>query len=209
VSIGGSCDLRTPSCFQIILHPVIVREDRSGGADFSTHIANGGHPGAADAIDTRAKVLDDCAGAALNREDTGHLQNNVLGTGPALELSREFHANDIGAFQLPWDVCHNVDSIGAANTNAQTTQTATVGSVRIGTDHQQAGEGVILENNLVDDAGSGIPETNAVFGTRGLQEIINLLVDILGAFQILITADLSFDQVIAVDRGGYRDLWQT
>lgn len=57
----------------------------------------------------------------------------------------------------------------------------------------------------MDDAGARIPETNAVFSARGLQEVIDFLIDVLGALQILRTADLSLDQVIAVDGGGYCD----
>lgn len=136
VLIGGSGDFRASGRLQVILHPVIVREERGGGADLGTHVANGRHSGAADAVDARTEVLHDGTGTALDGEDTGHFQNDVLGTGPTLELARELHADHLRALELPRDVRHNVDGIGAADADAQATKTAAIRRVRIGTDHQ-------------------------------------------------------------------------
>lgn len=47
-------------------------------------------------------------------------------------------------------------------------------------------------------AGTWLPEANVVFGAGRGQEIVNLLVDVHSPGQILFTANLSLDQVIAV-----------
>ena len=57
----------------------------------------------------------------------------------------------------------------------------------------------------MNDTGTRTPEPDIVFGTRRRQEVVDLLVDILGASKILLTADLSFDQVIAVHCGRSSD----
>lgn len=64
-------------------------------------------------------------------------------------------------------------------TNAETAQAASVGRVRVSSDHEQAGEGVVLQDDLMNDAGARLPESNAVFSARRLQELVHLLVEIL------------------------------
>jgi hypothetical protein len=81
--------------------------------------------------------------------------------------------------------------------------------VRVGTDHHKTGGSVILEDNLVDDTGSCLPETNTVLGTSGGKEVVDLLVDVVGTSQVLDTTDLSLNQVVAVDRGGDGSLGKT
>lgn len=59
----------------------------SGGADFRAHVADGGHARAGDGVHSGPVVLHDGARAALHRQDAGHLQDHVLGAGPAFELT--------------------------------------------------------------------------------------------------------------------------
>jgi hypothetical protein len=54
----------------------------------------------------------------------------------------------------------------------------------------------------VDDTRSGLPETDAVLGRAGSEEVVDLLVDVLGASQVSNTASLRLNQVVAVDGGG-------
>ena len=58
----------------------------------------------------------------------------------------------------------------------------------------------------MDDATARLPEPDPVLGTGGGQKVVNLLVDILGPGQVLVSFNLSLDQVVAVDSGGDRDL---
>ena len=70
------------------------------------------------------------------------------------------------------------------------------------------GESVVLEDDLMDDSGSGLPEADSVLGSGRGEEVVDLLVHVLGPGQILLALDLGLDQVIAVDRGGHGDLGQ-
>ena len=51
-------------------------------------------------------------------------------------------------FEFPGEPGHDVDSISSAHSDAQTTKTAAVGSVRVRPDHQQTRKRVVLQNDL-------------------------------------------------------------
>ena len=72
----------------------------------------------------------------------------------------------------------------------------------VGADEETAGEGIVLEENLVDDTGAGLPEADVVLGAGAGEEVVDLLVDVDGALEIFCTANLGLDQVVAVDGGG-------
>ena len=61
----------------------------------------------------------------------------------------------------------------------------------------------------MDDSGSGFPESDSVLGSGRGQEVVDLLVEVLGPVQILLALNLSLDQVVAVDGGGDRHLGET
>lgn len=126
----------------------------------------------------------------------------TLGRSPARELSSELHTNDLGSLQLPGKTGHDVDGISTTNTNGGHTKTSSVGGMRISTNEESTGESVVLKHDLVDDTRAGLPETNVVLCARGRQEVVDLLVDVVGAGQILLTTDLSLDKMVTVDGGG-------
>lgn len=78
------------------------------------------------------------------------------------------------AFQFPWDVRHHIDCISAANTNAQTAESATVNGVTVSADKEDAWISVVLQNDLMNYTGARLPETNAKFRTRRRQKVIYL-----------------------------------
>ena len=75
-----------------------------------------------------------------------------------------------------------------------------------GSGSQLTREGVILEDDLMDDAAAWFPEPDSVLGAGGGQEVVHLAVDVLGAGQVLVALDLGLDQVVAVDGGGDSNL---
>lgn len=154
-------------------------------------------------------VLNDGTGSSLDGEDTSDLADDVLGGGPSSDLSLELDTDDLGALELPRDVGHNVDGIGSSDSTGDHTETSGVGGVRVGSDHHSSGEGVVLEDDLVDDTGSGLPETDTVLGRGGGKEVVDLLVDVLGSGKVLKTLDLGLNQVVAVDGGGDSGLGHT
>ena len=182
-------------------HSLVVREEGGGGTDLGTHVTDGSHTSTREGLYSGTVVLDDGTGSTLDGQDTCDLENDVLGRGPAVHLSVEVDTNDLGGLELPRDVGHDIDSVGSSNTTGDHTETSGVGGVRVGSDHHETWEGVVLEDDLVDDTGSWLPETDTVFGTGSGKEVVNLLVDVDGSSKILDTSNLSLDQVITVDRG--------
>jgi hypothetical protein len=89
-----------------------------------------------------------------------------------------------------------------ADTDSSHTETTSVGGVRVGTDEESTGESVVLEDDLVNDTRAGLPETNVVLCAGGGKEVVDLLVDVDGAGQILLVANLGLDEMVAVDGGG-------
>ena len=62
---------------EVIDHAVVEREERGRSADFSTHVADRGHTGAGERLDTRSSVLDDSASSTLDGEDASNLENDI------------------------------------------------------------------------------------------------------------------------------------
>ena len=61
----------------------------------------------------------------------------------------------------------------------------------------------------MNDSGARFPEADAVLGSGRGQEVVDLLVEVLGPVQILLALNLGLDQVVAVDGGGDRHLGET
>ena len=125
----------------------------------------------------------------------------TLGRSPAAKLASKLDTNDLGGLELPGETSHDIDGVSSTDTNGGHTETTGVGSVRVGTDHKTTGESVVLEDDLVNDTRAGLPETEVVLGARRAQEVVNLLVDVVGASQILLATNLGLNQVVAVDGG--------
>jgi hypothetical protein len=102
----------------------------------------------------------------------------TLGRSPAAKTAGKLNTNDLGCLKLPGETSHDIDSISSTNTNGGHTKTTSVGSVRVGTDHKTTGESVVLEDDLVNNTGARLPETDVVLGTRGAEEVVYLLVDV-------------------------------
>ena len=128
-------------------------------------------------------------------------QKRTLGRSPARELASKLDTNNLGGLKLPGEVGHNIDGISTTDTNGGHTETTSVGSVRVSSDHETTREGVVLEDDLVNDTRAGSPETDVVLGASSGQEVVNLLVDVLGTGKILLATNLGLNQVITVDGG--------
>ena len=126
----------------------------------------------------------------------------TLGSGPARDLASEVDADDLGALELPRQIRHNVHSVRASHTARNHTQPTRVGRVRVGTNHQSTREGIVLQDDLMDDSGTRLPESDTVFGGGGGKEVVHLLVDGDGASQVLDASNLGFDEMVAMDGRG-------
>lgn len=72
----------------------------------------------------------------------------------------------------------------------------------VGADEETTRESVVLEQDLVNDTRAGLPETDVVLGASRGKEVVDLLVDANCTGQILGTANLGLDEMVAVDGGG-------
>lgn len=86
--------------------------------------------------------------------------------------------------------------------------------VRVGADHHPSRERVVLQHDLVDDAGPGPPEADPVLGPRRREEVVDLAVGLDGQLEVGDAAEApaavvlrgggALDQVVTVDRRGDR-----
>lgn len=199
VFAGEVTNVLTLGGLQVVVHTVVEGEHRGGSTNLSTHVTDGTHTSARERGNTRSVVLNDSTGTTLDSEKARNLQDDILRSGPAGHLTGKLDTNHLGSLQLPGKTSHDIDSIGTTDTNSSHSKTTSVGGVRVGTDHQTTRESVVLQDNLVNDTGTGLPETNIVLGGGTSQEIINFLVDLVGTSKILVTSDLGLDQVVTVD----------
>jgi hypothetical protein len=136
----------------------------------------------------------------------GWKRPHTFGSSPSGQFTSKPDTNDLGRLQLPRKTSHDVDGVSTANTDSSHTETTGIGRVRVGTNEESTGESVVLEDNLVNDTGSGPPEANVVLCAGCGQEVVDLLVDIIGAGEILCAADLGLDKMVAVHRRRRLDL---
>lgn len=130
------------------------------------------------------------------------MEDEVLGSSPAAKLARELDTGNQRRLELPGGVGESVNGVGTTDTNGQHAETASVGSVRVGAEHEETGSGVVLENDLVDDTRSRGPELDTVLFSGRLEEVEHLLVLLDRAGEVSLGTSLSLDKVVTVDRGG-------
>ena len=151
-----------------------------------------------------AEVLDDGAGAALHREDLGDLEDDVLRARPAAERAGEVDADELRPAHVEREAGHHVDGVGAADADGDHAEAAGVGGVAVGADHHPAGEGVVLEHDLVDDPAARLPEADAVLGRHRAEELVHLAVGVERELEVDLGAGLGLDEVVAVHGGRHR-----
>ena len=86
----------------------------------------------------------------------------TLGRRPATNLASEVDLDDLRALQLPRNAGHDVNRVRTTNTASDHAETSSVGGVRVGSDHETAGECIVFEDDLVDDTRAGSPEAHTV-----------------------------------------------
>ena len=56
------------------------------------------------------------------------------------------------------------------------------------------------------DSAARLPEANSIFGGRGCEKVVDLLVSLLCPLEIVAGSGLGLNQVVTVDRGGNSNL---
>ena len=78
-ALGVVGDFRALGRVEVVDHAVVEREERGRSADFSTHVADRGHTGARERLDTRSSVLDDSASSTLDGKNASNLEDDIYG----------------------------------------------------------------------------------------------------------------------------------
>ena len=149
---------------QVARHALVGREHRRGRAELGAHVADrrlaGGAEGAAPGpmYSTMALVPPVTVRISATRRMTS------LGAVQPPSSPVRWTPMSFGPAKLHGQAGHHLDRVGAADADGAGAEPAGVGRVRVGADDQPAGERVVLEHDLVDDAGARPPEADAVLG---------------------------------------------
>jgi hypothetical protein len=185
--------------FQVTRHRLVVTEGRGRCSDLGTHITDGAFTGTANAVGAFAEVFHDGTSTALNGQDTGDLEDNVFRGCPTRKLTGQFHTDYFWLLEFPWHSGHYVYCVGTTNTDGDHTEATCIRRVAVGTDHHTAGEGVVFEDDLVNDTSTWLPETDVVLIGYGGEEVEDFAVDVVRNGEVLLCTNLGQDKVITVD----------
>ena len=166
----------TAGSTQIVGHVPVERENGGSRPHFSAHVADGRLSGSRQRSGTFAEIFDDGVGRPLHGKQPGQFQDDILRSRPTVQFTGQFHTDEFRHLELPFHPGHHIHRIGTAYTDGYHAQSSGIGRMRIRPHHHSARESIILEYDLVDDAGSRFPETDAVFRSHALQESIHLAV---------------------------------
>ena len=105
---------------------------------------------------------------------------------------------------LPRQAGHDLDGVRAADAHRARAEPARVRRVRVRADDERARESVVLEDDLVNDAGARAPEAGAILCSGRLQKVVDLLVLGERFAEVALALDARLDEVVAVDRRRHR-----
>ena len=177
--VGGVGDRLAAGRLQVLRHVVVVGEQRCRWRRSRRPCCRScALPVAEMRVGAGAEVLDDRAGAALDGQHPGHLEDHVLRRRPSAERAGQPDADHLRPAHVEREAGHHVDGVGAADADRHHAEAAGVRGVAVGADHHPAGEGVVLEHDLVDDAAARAPEADAVLGADRAQEVVDLAVGV-------------------------------
>src|SRR5690606_14003168 len=108
--------------------------------DFSAHVTDGGLSCAGEGERSRTKIFNDCACTPLNGKDTGNFENNVFSGCPSVEFSGQLDPDEFRPFEFPWHSGHDVDGIGAPDSDCDHSQPTCIYGVGVGSNHHSSGE---------------------------------------------------------------------
>src|SRR5262249_59139178 len=99
----------------------------------------------------------------------------------------------------PGRPAHPLAGAGPADADRAGAEPAGVRSMGVGPDDQGAREGVLLQHDLMNDAGARAPEARAVFGGGRAQKVIDLLILVERLPKVGSAFDPALDEMVAVD----------
>ena len=133
------------------------------------------------------------------------LRITSLGAVQPESLPVSSHADQLRLQHLPGEAGHHVHRVGAADAGGEHAEAAGVRRVGVGADHHAAGEGVVLQHDLVDDARSRASRSrcrSAPSTTR--RNVVHLLFVSMARATSAAAPERATDQVVAVHRRRHR-----
>ncbi len=134
------------------------------------------------------------------------MEDDVLRCRPSAEPPFQAYSDEFGEAQLPGLAGEHVDGIGTAHAHSYHAQSTGIRSVGVGAHHHAAGEGIVLEYHLVDDAGTGLPEADVIAGGGRPKEVVHFLVLPVGGPEVVVGTLVGTDEVVAVHTGRHGHL---
>lgn len=77
IAPGEVGNVLTLGSLEVVVHAVVVGEERGGGTNFGTHVTDGTHTSARQIFDTRTMVLNDGTSTTLDGKETSDLEDNI------------------------------------------------------------------------------------------------------------------------------------
>ena len=121
-------------------------------------------------------------------------------------MAGQVYADPPGIEKLPGQAGHDFDGVRPAYAYGAGAESPGVGGVGVGADDHGPGEGVLLEHDLVDDAGAGTPEADAELGRGRFKKVVDFAILFLGLEQVEVALRPGLDKVVAVNRRRHRGL---
>ena len=196
--VGSCSNCFASCCTQVVTHVAVVTKHRTRGANFCTHVADGCLARCRDAVSAWSEVFSDGPSATFHGELTSNFQDDVFRAAPTGQCAGELDADDFWPTNVEWETCHDVNGIGATNSDSNHAESTSVWCVAVGTDHHAARECVVLEHNLVNDSAAWAPEANTKLCAHAAEEVVYLAVDIVCVFEVELCADLGQDEVVTM-----------
>ena len=137
--------------------------------------------GSNELIHALARVLDDLAHAALDREDPQQLEDDVLRTDIGPQTAGQLDPDDLGIGDVVGAAAHRDRDVQTARADREAADAARGGGVAVAADQGLAGGGEPLKVNLMADAvaGAGIPHPDPLCDRADEDVVVGVLKPVL------------------------------
>ena len=151
---------------------LVGREDGRGRAQLCAHVGDGRALGNREGGNARAGVLDDLADAALDGHLAQHIQDDVLGCNPGLQLAGQRDADHLGHRDVVCAAAHGDCDVQASRAKGQHADAAAGRGVRVRADEGLARRAEALEVDLMADAVARLGIVDAVLLGHGADVLV-------------------------------------
>ena len=131
---------------------IVGRENAGGGAQFCTHVGDGGALRHRKACHAVAAVFNNLAHAALHGHAAQHFQNHVLGAHHGAQLAGEFYQGEFRVGDIIGAAAHGNGNIQPACAHGKAANAACGGGMAVGTNQRFTGLCKPFQMHLVANA---------------------------------------------------------